>query len=86
MAVVSLVAVIVAVVELIDPIVVVVVIVVEEVVLEDMEVKELGTISIVREIRYTQEGQPVLNLQGSKTSILQATNLHTNLNRKVGQN
>ena len=46
---VSLAAVIVAVVELIDPIVVVVVIVVEEVVLEDMEVKELGTISIVTE-------------------------------------
>ena len=45
---VSLAAVIVAVVELIDPIVVVVVIV-EEVVLEDMEVKELGTISIVTE-------------------------------------
>ena len=45
---VSLVAVIVAVVELIDPIVVVVVIV-EEVVLEDMEIKELGTISIVTE-------------------------------------
>ena len=35
---------------------------------------------------FTQDDQPVLNLQGSKTSILQATNLHTNLNRKVGQN
>jgi hypothetical protein len=46
--VVSLAAVIVAVVELIDHVVVVVVIV-DEVVLEDMEVKELGTISIVTE-------------------------------------
>ena len=35
---------------------------------------------------FTQDGQPVLNLQGSKTSILQATSLLTNLIRKVRQN
>ena len=61
---VSLAAVIVAVVELIDPIVVVVVIVVEEVVLEDMEVKELGTISIVTEIQIHSGGSTSLKSAG----------------------